>query len=285
MIDSLISESVTLLEELGAAPESLLTEDHEGSVWVAIVLPDHAKAFLKRYQTGEARDDDVGLHITLAYLGKGDQYTPEQIKSMRKAVEKVVAKHAPLEFSITGSGRFAASPNSDGLVPVVLLPSAKGLAALRTDIVRAIERVGVKLPGPFDFLPHICVGYVNDPEAAIPKVTRGEDTWITTQVSFFVNPERNDCPLKGSKMPIVKEDVDVEEGSITDRMKALVSRKPAKAEPKAVAKPRTSLRRHDTRTFWMGAYDDAKAMAHGESIEALIATGSDLLEEIGRAHV
>lgn len=171
----------------------ILTEAHEGSVWVAMVLPDDIKKELNaKYAVGDANDDNVGLHITLAYLGNKSSFSEAQISLLNSATESIAKKNVPLEFMITGIGRFASSPNSDGKVPVVLLPSAKGLNAIRTDLARLIMKAGVELPGPFDFLPHICVGYVNDPNIKLPAVVSGEHKWVQNNISFFVNPSRTD---------------------------------------------------------------------------------------------
>lgn len=192
-------------------PRGLLLEEHSDSVWVALFLPDHVHQKLtEKYAVGDVNDDDAGMHITLAYYGSRDQFSDEQLEKMKRVVADVATVHAPLEFTLTGSGRFAASPNSDGKVPVILIPSAQGLAALRTDIVRALHELGVEMPGPFDFVPHICVGYVDDPNIPIPQVTKGEINWVSDEVSFCVNPERLVMPLGGPSPFPFGEDVEPE---------------------------------------------------------------------------
>jgi len=184
------------------------TEDHEGSLWVAIMLPPETGAkIMSQYARGEPRDNGVGPHITLAYYGNKSKHPPDAFERIKKAVAEVVATHPPLEFTLTGSGKFAATKNSDGRVPVYVVPSAVGLSALRTDIVRAIAAAGIEYSSPFDFVPHICVGYVNEAEVQPPTIEPGL-SWVTDFVTVMSNPEKAEFELGGPSPYAFKEDVD-----------------------------------------------------------------------------
>ena len=177
-------------------PTYIRLDKHEGSVWVAIILPKDVQEELKQHFGGADSDRDgaVGPHITLAYLGKKDKFDPASLEASKARVSAAVAKHPALAFQFNGVGKFVQTKQSDGKTPVYFTPQAKGLAALRTDIVRALEECGIKSDSPFDFVPHVCLGYVGDPGAAVPS--KVPDTkWTTDTVHFMVNPERTAMPL------------------------------------------------------------------------------------------
>jgi len=174
-------------------PTYLHLDAHEGTVWVAIVLPPAIQEILAGLQVGEQHDNGVGPHITLVHAGRKDSVDPENLMDAIEAVGRIAALHPALAFRFTGVGKFAPSPQSGAKTPVYLVPSAVGLAELRTDVMRAMKSCGVSPSATFDFVPHVCLGYVDDPNPPLPSVPN--ITWTTEEISFFVNPERYRMPL------------------------------------------------------------------------------------------
>lgn len=179
---------------------SLRFDAHEDSVWVCIVLPDDVAKAIEPLMVGEEeeREGGVGPHITLVYLGKRSNFTDEQLARGREAVRAVAAQRAPLQFRFTGAGKFTASKQSDRKTPVYLVPSAPGLASLRTDLLRALKDAGLQKDSPFDFSPHVCIGYVDDPETPVPSEVP-QVTWTSDEISFMENPECEEMQLAGSR--------------------------------------------------------------------------------------
>jgi hypothetical protein len=96
------------------------------------------------------------MHVTLAYLGTTDDVTPEQLNAAREAIASVANTQTPFSAQVQGVGTFHA-PESDD--PHWYSVDAPGLAALRTQVVQALESVGVQPRTEHDFTPHMTVRY------------------------------------------------------------------------------------------------------------------------------
>jgi hypothetical protein len=96
------------------------------------------------------------MHVTLAYLGTTDDVTPEQLNAAREAIASVANTQTPFSAQVQGVGSFHA-PESDD--PHWYSVDAPGLAALRTQVVQALESVGVQPRTEHDFTPHMTVRY------------------------------------------------------------------------------------------------------------------------------
>lgn len=101
------------------------------------------------------------LHITLAYLGKMQDY--DNIDDLRAVVNDVAQMCAgyvdgPFSGHIGGLGAFY--PANDGIV-VVALPSVAGLSRYRTLLVDKLSEYGYGPTSEYDFIPHITLKYGN----------------------------------------------------------------------------------------------------------------------------
>lgn len=131
-------------------------EKHDGAM-LAIMLPKEISKSIKNsgiFDNNSISSD--GLHITLVYLGKAKDINKESLKLISKVAEKICAKHNPLEILITGIGKFAG--NNDKGMPFYLVPNAKGLNQLQSELESVISCI-VDLPSDFAWVPHITVGY------------------------------------------------------------------------------------------------------------------------------
>lgn len=121
----------------------------------------------------DAADGDEPLreqHITLAYCGSTDEVD-------REAIQKAV-----FEFAVRGNIEpITGHPNGWGVFDngeqhvLWACWDVPGLAALRTDLVRALDAAGVSAKTDHDFAPHQTMKYSDDRIERIPTVPDLDD--------------------------------------------------------------------------------------------------------------
>src|SRR5438270_9132733 len=129
-----------LPESWGVRPNSLVAAGPDGvhdGIMVAIYPPPDIAQSLAGGDSGDLPPEE--MHVTLAYLGPVDEFTPEDIAAMQAAVANVAQNHQPFQAKVQGTGTFEAP---DGDNPHWYAVDAEGLAALRTDVVSALEQAG-----------------------------------------------------------------------------------------------------------------------------------------------
>jgi 2'-5' RNA ligase len=126
----------------------------QNGIMVALYPPPEVADKLAGGQPGDLSPGD--MHVTLAYLGTTDDVTPEQLNAAREAIASVANTQTPFSAQVQGVGTFHA-PESDD--PHWYSVDAPGLAALRTQVVQALESVGVQPRTEHDFTPHMTVRY------------------------------------------------------------------------------------------------------------------------------
>lgn len=127
-------------------------DDGAGYGGAAVLLyPDAVEAAALAMPDGEPADS---LHITLAYCPGA------QASELADVVADLASRCSEMAGEVTGCGAFADS-KGDGH-PCFAIPNVYGLAALRTDLCRALEAAGVPVASSFDFAPHITLGYSKD---------------------------------------------------------------------------------------------------------------------------
>lgn len=99
---------------------------------------------------GEPADS---LHVTLAYCPGASP------SDLAPVVAEMAARCEMLTGNVTGVGNFDASGAGGDGHPCFAIPNVPGLAALRTDLVRALDDAGVPVATDYDFVPHITLGY------------------------------------------------------------------------------------------------------------------------------
>ncbi len=175
--------------------EILRAQVHTGVMVAFFVPPDIANQLA--LPDGEEASE---LHVTLAYLGDVEDYTPEQRQSLAGAVALWAKAHAPLSGRISGLGRFGAADTE--VEPVVALVDVPGLPSWREELVHLLEMTGCALDGTHGFTPHVTLAYVakddETPTVDVPDVPVTFDTlWLC------MGEERLSFPLAGSDASVV----------------------------------------------------------------------------------
>jgi len=98
------------------------------------------------------------IHVTMVFLG---EVANIDMKAAARAVGSVSGSTAPLSGKVGGVGMFVAG--EDGY-PQLAIPNVVGLAKLRTDLVNALADEGISSASEFDWVPHMTLAYVEEPE-------------------------------------------------------------------------------------------------------------------------
>jgi len=88
-------------------------------------------------------EDPEDLHVTIAYLGKQDGFTADELAHLEATISAWAATEEPFVAEITGTGQFVA----DGDVPQIALVSSEHLAGLRHRLLARLEDEGLVLAG------------------------------------------------------------------------------------------------------------------------------------------
>lgn len=134
-------------------------------------FPDSATAQRLAITGGEPANE---LHITLAYLGDmQDEPNDDLLRAhtspfkIRDAVSMVATQTPPLSGTTGGIGRFIASPDSEGLDPVIALVDVPGLGEFHARLVEAVKAAGYFVAENHGYTPHITLDYI-DADAPLP---------------------------------------------------------------------------------------------------------------------
>jgi 2'-5' RNA ligase len=165
----------------------------ENGIMVALYPPPEMADKLAGGQPGDLSPGD--MHVTLAYLGTTDDVTPEQLNAAREAIANVANTQPPFSAQVQGVGTFHA-PESDD--PHWYAVDAPGLAALRTQIVQALESVGVQPRTEHDFTPHMTVRYGGE-QPELPE--DGGTPWNVDGLVLAAGPRHEVYSLGHSHLP------------------------------------------------------------------------------------
>lgn len=153
------------MEERGTAASKKTKADdddlHKTGVMVAFFVPREVAQQIA-VPGGEKPEEH---HITLAYLGKKDDYTPAQLRSLRKEVANFAAdEQIPHPATLTGVKRFPTNAE-EGTYPVYAAVDAPKLEQWRERLMKRLEAAGFAPSRQFaDYVPHITLAYVPDGE-------------------------------------------------------------------------------------------------------------------------
>ncbi|MEW5749045.1 MAG: DNA polymerase ligase N-terminal domain-containing protein, partial [Candidatus Thermoplasmatota archaeon] len=177
-------------KEAVALPPLSKTAAHSGAM-LALMAPPAIARKMRKAKMVEDEDLSDTLHMTLLYLGKAADLGKETLEAVRKAAERVCARHEPLEMGISGAGMF--TPEKDG-TPVYVVPNAKGLSALQADLENAIGSI-VDLPSEHGWVPHMTVSYCQDGEPELPDLSERLE-WTADKVRLQAGDEKiADIPI------------------------------------------------------------------------------------------
>lgn len=162
---------------------------HEGAM-LALMAPPEIISKVRGMVDKETVSPKT-LHLTLLYLGKAADLGKDKLDAIKRAVQKVCARHEPLEMSIAGAGFF--SPEEEG-APVYLVPNAKGLNALQADLEAAVGNL-VDLPSEHGWVPHMTVAYSCDDRLELPNLSEPVE-WVADKVRLQAGDKKvADIPI------------------------------------------------------------------------------------------
>ncbi|MFI0967006.1 2'-5' RNA ligase family protein [Streptomyces sp. NPDC021080] len=168
----------TLLAEAAAV-------DNSGGVMVALVPPREIAEQLAM-KDGQPADD---LHVTLAYLGKAADYTPEQLKILPQVVSSWALRQKPFGVRIGGTGKFA---NKDEHVLYASIDFPRH-SEVHTDLARYLRGHGYELPSEHGWTPHMTLAYVDRHFRFMPHLE--EHRWTAEEVVTEIGGTRHHARL------------------------------------------------------------------------------------------
>ena len=132
------------------------------------------------------------LHVTLAYLGEGEQVTATQ-NELSELVDYISRQLYAHTVQITGSFRFF---NADrGQDAVGYLVDGESLANTRRIIVSELNWMGQNVSRPEQWIPHITLGYTPDQDFTVPSP--GVERFGVQAISLVYGNESIRFPLRG----------------------------------------------------------------------------------------
>jgi len=168
----------------------VLKQVNSTGVMVALMLPPDAAAKLALPE-GEPPE---ALHITLAYMGKVDAFTPDALELIKKVVTNFVEQSAPVSGVVSGVGVF--SQNETDRVVYASFDSP-GLGEFRHNLVSALHSADLPVSHEHSFTPHITLAYTTRDELnAVPDIP--QFPIIFQSVTCVKGPDREDYPLAGT---------------------------------------------------------------------------------------
>ena len=168
------------------AAHKFVPQDHNGKgIMVAFAPPQEVvdKLTLDDEDAELAHD----LHITMAYLGKTDEYKPGHLKALPRVVSSWARSRKPIELTVQGSGTFLAPEEGE---PHVLhaLVNSPGLHRVQAHLVDHLKAHGYAARENHGYIPHITLGYTKHTVRFLPKVSR--QSWTAKDIWTAIGGER-----------------------------------------------------------------------------------------------
>jgi 2'-5' RNA ligase len=163
--------------------------DNDDGVMVAIVPPREIAEQLAR-EGGQPVED---LHITLAYLGKMADYTPEQLKLLPQIVGSWAVRQKPVSVRIGGVGKF--NNSHKGQHVLITTADIPGGAQMHSSLAFVLEGHGFKLPSEHGWLPHLTLAYVNEHFRFMPHID--EHRWQAEEAVTVIGGVRHPARFGG----------------------------------------------------------------------------------------
>ncbi len=153
---------VTEADEPIDMPNQSQPDSHSDGIMLAFsISPEIAKKIAT--DDGEPPDE---LHMTIAYLGKTEDWDAEQLEQLPGIVSIYAANSKPMSGNISGSGRFAASDTSDSQDVLYRSVDLPDLPAWRQGLIDWLEGAGFSRQSEHGYTPHITIKYLQPDEAA-----------------------------------------------------------------------------------------------------------------------
>lgn len=162
--------------------------DPDPGIMIAVVPPKRVVKGLPLPDDGEHPDN---VHVTLAYLGKSADHTPEQIDMLPELIEAWAETEKRLSARVQGAGTFVNEGNH------VLWASVDvpGLAQMHVRLVDYLDRHGFSVAGDHGFTPHMTLSYEKHHVRFLPKIEPTE--FKIREVWCCIGGRWESFPLRG----------------------------------------------------------------------------------------
>ena len=157
---------------------------HTG-IMVALAPPQHVVDALKL--PDEHAEPAHELHVTLAYLGKTDDYSLRQLGDLPEVLDAWAEGHRPRRMKVQGAGTFLAPAEGE---PHVLhaLVNSPGLHRVQAHLVDHLKHYGYNPSEKHGYLPHMTLGCTKHPVRFLPKVEPHE--WVAREAWSAIGNRR-----------------------------------------------------------------------------------------------
>lgn len=136
------------------------------------------------------------LHLTLCYCGDIARVDEVTLYRAVAGLDAVASYHAPLDATVGGYGRFAASPSSDGQDVFWAAIDAPELEGLRRAVAEALHYAGIPPLATHGYTPHVTLAYL-DPGSPNPAETLPSVPLRFSALTVMLGEKRLDLPLAG----------------------------------------------------------------------------------------
>lgn len=170
----------------------------EGSEYTGVMLALYPAPELAQ-QIAEMSGVDMPaeqLHVTLAYCGRVENLTDEQVAGAVLATKRTGEMSEPLTGTVNGLGRFNASQSSDGKDVIYAVVDVPGLEQLRNEVLSQLRYAGCEVASTHGYTPHMTLAYIDagteSPIGAMPTLPLRFD-----RISVAIGGKRTEYPLSG----------------------------------------------------------------------------------------
>lgn len=161
--------------------ESFARDHSDPGVMIALPIPSKLAQQLTIPDGEHAQD----LHVTLAYLGRVSELSPEII-STAKQITEILSQHwFPLAGLIAGAGRFSASPSSDGKDVIYANVDVPSLDGFRNELIHVLKLADIPFKNNHGFTPHVTLKYIGtDEESPVERIAT--TPVVFDKIAFYV---------------------------------------------------------------------------------------------------
>ena len=139
------------------------------------------------------------LHVTLAYLGKQEAFTDDQVELLKDTVEEYCKQFSPLQGMLGGNGRFPATPSSDDKDVLIKMVDVAMLEKFREELIEELADKGIPIVRNHGYTPHMTLAYV-DPDYTGECTHPDTEDIVIDALTVAIGGERHVYPLNGEEV-------------------------------------------------------------------------------------
>jgi 2'-5' RNA ligase len=159
-------------------------------VMIALIPPGTAAR-----QLAEVGDEPVDqIHMTLAYLGKSDEYEPAQLDELRAVLAQFAWSERPISCQASGTGRFRAG--GDAKDAWYCSVDAPALPGMRERMMQALWAAGFYPSQLHGFSPHMTMEYLERDAPTPDDKDVPTPAWISEALTVAVDEDWDDLPFR-----------------------------------------------------------------------------------------